>query len=71
MGSFGDFYVKGSGNESDELAQAKFIFYSGAQAKTINNIRVYLEYGFERPIVELDFSSLDEDAKKELLNKFR
>jgi hypothetical protein len=71
MGSFGDFNVKGVDEETDGDALAKFLFLSGAQRKSITNIRVYREYELDHALVTTDFDAVDEEAKVKLFQELR
>ena len=71
MGSFGDFNIKGVNEETDRDALAKFLFLSGAQRKTITNIRVYREYELDHALVVTDFDTVDEESKAKLFQELR
>lgn len=52
MGSFGDFYINGIDDESDGDAEQRFLKLNGAAGKSIANIRLYLDYEMNRPLID-------------------
>ncbi len=71
MGAFGNFHIQPEDGEEEGQAHSKFVFLAGVQSKSIGNIRVYLEYELDHDLQNLDFGSLSDESKKELLKKLR
>lgn len=53
MGSFGDFYVDDIDGESEGHGQRQFECLNSAVIKAITNLRLYVTYEIDRPLVEL------------------